>query len=260
MLPLVPIISGGLNLLSQGVDYFTNKALVKQQNKQQMKLAEYGYSNDLEMWNKQNQYNTPTAQMERLKAAGLNPALVYGNGAVGNTSGSIPHYNTPTVNRNEARFTAPELLSIINQYQDSKYKSAVTDQVRKSIELKNKDLELKGIDQAIKTSVSLQKSLDYKKAANLEKYSYDLAKANLEKKYQEIKKGIYELQKKPYQVENEQLKNSLLKSDVELRKIGITDRDNIFIRLLMRRMVNSKKEINYQKLVRDAIPYYDLNQ
>ena len=235
-LPLEPILAGGMNLLSQGLNYFTNNALVKEQNKQQMKLAEYGYSKDLEMWNKQNQYNTPTQQMERLKAAGLNPALVYGNGAVGNTSGSIPHYNTPTVNRNEARFTAPELMSIINQYQDMKYKSAVTDQVRKSIELKNKDLELKGIDKAIKTSVSLQKSLDYKKAANLEQYSYDLAKANLERKYQEIKKGIYEIQKKPYQVENERLKNQILESDANMRKMGVTDSDNVFLRLIFRQL------------------------
>jgi hypothetical protein len=32
----------------------------------------------------QNAYNTPAKQMERLKAAGLNPALMYGQGNVGN--------------------------------------------------------------------------------------------------------------------------------------------------------------------------------
>lgn len=35
----------------------------------------------LEDWNRQNEYNSPAAQMERLKAAGLNPNLVYGHGA-----------------------------------------------------------------------------------------------------------------------------------------------------------------------------------
>lgn len=40
-------------------------------------------------WNLQNNYNHPIQQMERLKAAGLNPLLVYGSGSVaGNTSGS----------------------------------------------------------------------------------------------------------------------------------------------------------------------------
>lgn len=42
------------------------------------------------MWNAQNAYNTPAAQMERLKEAGLNPMLVYGHGSVvGNTAGSM---------------------------------------------------------------------------------------------------------------------------------------------------------------------------
>lgn len=42
------------------------------------------------MWNAQNAYNTPVAQMERLKKAGLNPMLVYGSGSVaGNTSSSM---------------------------------------------------------------------------------------------------------------------------------------------------------------------------
>lgn len=35
----------------------------------------------LEDWNRQNAYNSPAAQMERLKLAGLNPNLVYGHGA-----------------------------------------------------------------------------------------------------------------------------------------------------------------------------------
>lgn len=35
----------------------------------------------LEDWNRQNEYNSPAQQMARLKAAGLNPNLVYGHGA-----------------------------------------------------------------------------------------------------------------------------------------------------------------------------------
>lgn len=38
------------------------------------------------MWHAQNAYNAPAAQMERLRAAGLNPNLVYGNGGAANTA------------------------------------------------------------------------------------------------------------------------------------------------------------------------------
>lgn len=43
----------------------------------------------LEDWNRQNEYNSPAAQMARLKAAGLNPNLVYGHGADAQ-SGQMP--------------------------------------------------------------------------------------------------------------------------------------------------------------------------
>ena len=35
---------------------------------------------NIEFWKMQNEYNTPKAQMQRLRDAGLNPALIYGSG------------------------------------------------------------------------------------------------------------------------------------------------------------------------------------
>ena len=51
------------------------------------------------MWNMQNAYNSPTAQMSRLRQAGLNPNLVYGNGVTGNSSGSAPQYEPAKIQR-----------------------------------------------------------------------------------------------------------------------------------------------------------------
>jgi phosphoribosylformylglycinamidine (FGAM) synthase PurS component len=53
----------------------------------QKRAATTAYKRQKEFWNMQNAYNTPKAQMERLKAAGLNPALMYGQGNVGNAMG-----------------------------------------------------------------------------------------------------------------------------------------------------------------------------
>ena len=54
---------------------------------------------DLSMWNSQNAYNTPAMQMKRLKDAGLNPALMYGQGTTGNATSavtaSIPQIQNP---------------------------------------------------------------------------------------------------------------------------------------------------------------------
>jgi hypothetical protein len=46
-------------------------------------------------WNRQNAYNHPLQQMQRLKEAGLNPNLVYGSG-VETTAGPVPNTNVST--------------------------------------------------------------------------------------------------------------------------------------------------------------------
>ena len=69
-----------------------NMQLAKYQNNWQTAENEKAYARSVEMWNMQNQYNSPTAQMSRLRQAGLNPNLVYGSGVTGNSAGSAPQY------------------------------------------------------------------------------------------------------------------------------------------------------------------------
>ncbi len=64
----------------------------------QKKASDYAFNQNLDMWNRVNAYNDPSAQMERLQKAGLNPNLVYGGGNVsGNSAASSPSYDTPKV-------------------------------------------------------------------------------------------------------------------------------------------------------------------
>lgn len=77
------------NLFGFGSQAATNKA--------NMELAKYQYEKNLEMWNRNNEYNNPQNQMARLKAAGLNPNLVYGQGSVGNASSTPPQFEAPTM-------------------------------------------------------------------------------------------------------------------------------------------------------------------
>lgn len=92
--------------------------------------AEYAYSKDLEMWNRQNQYNTPQAQMERIRAAGLNPNMAYGSGQVaGNTQGSTPKYQAPTVDYKYAPRSV-DMPQTIGLFQDVQMKKAQTDNVK----------------------------------------------------------------------------------------------------------------------------------
>lgn len=76
--------TGGLSLAA-GYLYDANN----QQNAKNKKAIAEANAYDMYTWDLANQYNDPKAQMERLKAAGLNPNLVYGSGNVtGNTTGT----------------------------------------------------------------------------------------------------------------------------------------------------------------------------
>lgn len=51
----------------------------------------------LDMWNMQNEYNSPQAQMQRFQDAGLSPQLVYSQGTSGNAT-SAPDLHAPEQN------------------------------------------------------------------------------------------------------------------------------------------------------------------
>lgn len=99
-------VSNGLGAVLQGVlqskdikkAYKYNRAMMQEQY--QMNLEQWNRQNayNEERWNVANEYNSPSAQMQRLKEAGLNPNLVYGNGvagATGNNSGPTSAGNSP---------------------------------------------------------------------------------------------------------------------------------------------------------------------
>lgn len=83
----------GSSLISSAFGSIFGNNSAKQQFKYQQQLNREAFQHDVDMWNRQNAYNTPSAQMERLQAAGLNPNLVYGNGGATNTANNAPTYN-----------------------------------------------------------------------------------------------------------------------------------------------------------------------
>lgn len=74
-----------------------SRKAIRRQNEANMKLAQYQYDLQVEQWNRANAYNSPSAQMERYRAAGLNPYLIYGNGqsSAGMAASTAPAYDAP---------------------------------------------------------------------------------------------------------------------------------------------------------------------
>ena len=90
------LISGGAGLTGSIAGNLFNIGSVQETNRANMQIAKDQRDFYKQMWMKENQYNTPSAQMQRLSAAGLNPSLMYGEGAGGlPASATINPYDAP---------------------------------------------------------------------------------------------------------------------------------------------------------------------
>jgi hypothetical protein len=98
---VTPYVGGLFGLLGQGgqrkhqqkmADYYANLTREMQEKTfgNNKALMEMQQKFDRGMFDYSNAYNTPLNQMKRLKEAGLNPALMYGQGTTGNTNASMP--------------------------------------------------------------------------------------------------------------------------------------------------------------------------
>lgn len=110
------------NAVSQG---FTNRAERKFAEEQADKQRAWA----LEDWNRNNEYNSPSSQMARLKAAGLNPNLVYGNGAT-TTAAPVRSSETAKWSPHAPQVDASNIGQNIALYYDVRNKAAQTDNIK----------------------------------------------------------------------------------------------------------------------------------
>lgn len=109
-----------------------NNALQERLFNQQLdfnrEMSQQSHDWNVEFWNMQNEYNTPINTMNRLKAAGLNPNLVYGSGSATTPAGAIsaartssapsaPHAQAPSLSapRIDVGSFASALMSLETQ-------------------------------------------------------------------------------------------------------------------------------------------------
>ena len=89
------LLGGLFNTGSSNTTNRTNLQIARETNRAN-EVAAYRNREWMEkMWHQQNAYNSPSSQMARYTAAGLNPNLIYGQGSNGNAT-SIGNPPTPT--------------------------------------------------------------------------------------------------------------------------------------------------------------------
>lgn len=174
-MPLGALVSGLFGLTSQAVNYNTqldlaqrqfeyDKELQKQQNDFNRQQALESYQRNVEQWNRENEYNAPSAQVQRLKDAGLNPHLVYGHGSIANTANGSPQLELPS-QTDRARYNPPQVHFDFQQA----YNQAIQSQLSEEGILKEKA----GTGQ-LKSQTSYYEALATKTLVEAADKTYDL--------------------------------------------------------------------------------------
>nr|QJB19074.1 MAG: DNA pilot protein [Microvirus sp.] len=255
MIPLAAIAIGS-SILSAGQGVYNSVTQKKQNEKQQQyerEMYETQKADNLAFWNQQNAYNTPAAQMERLKQAGLNPAMMYGTGSSANTASPISS-PSPHVSRGQA----PQLdigMGNIGQSLLSQQQFALNEKVADAdIRLKDAntlksltDTKLKGVDlltkeEANKIKLELLKNADWGQTQQLLKeeakkpYYTESAKLELETKRATLNKiisdtGINRAKAEAY-IQTQQWQQKQAKFDMEMQESGIPKNSPFYIKML----------------------------
>lgn len=202
-------------------------------------MAEYSYSKDLEMWNRQNEYNSPTSQMKRFKDAGLNPRLIYGNGSssAGNAS-SMPQYNAP---RQEFNYEPMRLPSAMGMYMDLAQKKVMIDNVREQTNLAKERQLTEVVNRALKSTQKKYlgtRQIGEMARTNLAKYqesmNYELLRYSKQFAQVEMQKRLLDLANRNEAQKSRSRDVQLKQSELNWREKGMTQNDKIQYRMAMK--------------------------
>lgn len=208
-------ISAGAGLINSWLGADTAKKNTQRTIAAQKELANYQHQKDVEMWNMANKYNAPTAQMGRLKDAGLNPNMVYGSGsAAGNTSAQTPKYQMYNPQYKNVAMQLPNVMGVLNMYQDLQLKKEQTNNVAADSQIKQQQAVNEGMREL---GIWADSALKYKSNRYKNLYGQELAKTQLDMQRQNVKK---------MQLEN------------NLRVKGLNPNDPSWMRMLSRGLDN----------------------
>ena len=147
------IIGGAFGASGQSSANRTNIQLQREQLAWNEKQAEKANQWNIEQWERENLYNSPVQQMQRLEQAGLNPNLMYsqGNpGSAGSLKSEMPSSVAPARVNNSLQFLGNSLVPAISMYQDLQNKQAQLSVQQKQAALLDQEIAGKALDNVLK--------------------------------------------------------------------------------------------------------------
>lgn len=196
-------IQSGSGFLGGLINSIFARRRQKQQFQHNKQMAQYAYQQDLDMWNRQsawnremwelqNQYNLPENQMKRLRAAGLNPNLIYGNASAGGTaagiqSASSPKYQQVRANYDHMPVSMPQMIGL---YQNLRQSNAQIDNVKAATDLTKEKALTETVNRSMKHANLIGKGYENRMSKEMARYSAEIAKLELWHKQRDLKNKL----------------------------------------------------------------------
>lgn len=187
--------------------------------KRNLRLADFQNEKNIENWNAQNAYNSPEAQMARLKKAGLNPNLVYGNGTVANNSSGLPPYQSPSGNYEIQTPPIDSLMTTLSKHQAIKNQKIQNDNVKANTLATQQKARNDAIRSDILGYQAEQAGVNLDQSKSIFPYTLEGKKANI-------------AQTKA-QTENQQAEAVFKRYRNKLNTMGIHTSDNLMLRMMI---------------------------
>lgn len=196
-----------------------NTAIKTQQsaNLQNLKLAKDAQAYDYAKWQEMNKYNTPAAQMSRLKEAGLNPNLIYGSGSVsGNTSGQSPKAVRPEIKPETGTLDPMAIMSMYSAFMTANKDKAQADLINENSKL----TKIRTLNEATRgTGLNLSN-----------KYKQNLLSTQSSLLQEDLKQKIFGTEQSRLKTDDMYLQN---KMNHDLKKWNQSGNGNSFMNFLM---------------------------
>ena len=133
---------------SSAIDIIGNSIMSNSANAKSKRAVMMQYMLQNQLIDKQNEYNKPINQMARLREAGLNPNLVYGDGGATIASASGGTTSAPDVTPASGTFNLIGKMQALQQMKQSEANISETEArtaaIDDNIALKKQELELRG--------------------------------------------------------------------------------------------------------------------
>lgn len=246
------LIGAGIGAVSGGAQIMAIGKMNKKTRKFQEQMMTRQRDWALADYAMQNEYNSPAAQMARLKEAGLNPNLVYGNGA--DAQGGVVARTESAQWRPETPDIQGAAQGVLSNYQNVHTAMLQNNLLKTQNTIAEREAQLKEIQaQALQLGI-LDKRFDLDMKSELKNYNLQFRKKQVETLDQSIMESLTRMSNSTWQGNREsmRLQSDLQSADLQREIMRISaNKSKAEIDQIRQNIENAKKTGQWQQMQND---------